>query len=76
MNSQNRVGLGLLMLAQNPVGALFALIAAIFLLIPIGLPLLAVFLLIKLLEVVLAKKPAATQRLEATNVVVMKREKW
>jgi hypothetical protein len=77
MNSRDRLGLGLLMMAQNPVGAILALIAGIFLLIPVGSVFLAVWLLIKLLEVLLAKKPAApAPQLEAPKILLMKEDKW
>jgi hypothetical protein len=76
MNSRDRLSLGLLMMAQNPVGAILALIAGIFLLIPVGSVFLAVWLLIKLLEVLLAKKPAAPQQLEAPKILSMKEDKW
>jgi hypothetical protein len=69
MNAGDRIGLAFLI---NPLAA----IAGIFLLIPLAIPFLAVFLLIKLLEVLLAKKPAAHQQLEAPKVVPIKESKW
>jgi hypothetical protein len=72
----NRLGLGLLLMVRNPVGTILFLIAGAFLLIPLAIPFLAVFLLIKLLEVLLAKKPAAHQQLEAPKVVPIKEGKW
>jgi hypothetical protein len=73
MNSRDRLGLGLLMMAQNPVGAL----VGIFLLIPLALPFLAVWLLIKLLEVLLVKKPAAPPpQLDAPRILLMKKDQW
>ena len=65
MNSRDGLLLGLLI---NPL----AVIAGIFLLIPLAIPFLAVFLLIKLLEVLLAKKPAAPRRLESPKIFFRK----
>jgi hypothetical protein len=69
MNSRDGLFLGLLI---NPL----AVIAGIFLLIPLVIPFLAVFLLIKLLEVLLAKKPAASRRLESPKIFFEKEGKW
>jgi hypothetical protein len=77
MNSRDRLALCFLMMAQNPLAAIFGLIAGIFLLIPLSIPFLAVYLLIKLLEVLLAKKPAAPPpQLEAPKIFLMKEDKW
>jgi uncharacterized membrane protein YphA (DoxX/SURF4 family) len=76
MNSRDRLALCFLMMAQNPLAAIFGLIAGIFLLIPLSIPFLAVFLLIKLLEVLLAKKPAASRRLESPKIFFEKEGKW
>jgi hypothetical protein len=69
MNSRDGLFLGLLI---NPL----AVIAGIFLLIPLAIPFLAVFLLIKLLELLLAKKPAASRRLESPKIFFEKEGKW
>jgi hypothetical protein len=70
MTPRDRLAVGLLI---NPVAA----IAGIFLLIPLAIPFLAVWLLIKLLEVLLAKKPAAPPpQLEAPKIFLMKEDKW
>jgi hypothetical protein len=70
MTPRDRIALGFLI---NPLAA----IAGIFLLIPLAIPFLAVFLLIKLLEVLLAKKPADPQRqLAAPKIFFMKEGKW
>jgi hypothetical protein len=72
----NRLGLGLLLMVRNPVGTILFLIAGVFLFIPLAIPFLAVYLLIKLLEVLLAKKPAAPPQLEARRLFPVRIDKW
>jgi hypothetical protein len=76
MTAQERIGLGLLMIARNPAALLF-LIPAMFLLLPLAMVFGCVWLLIKLLELVLAKKAASPKQLQEPPIVLpIKENKW
>jgi hypothetical protein len=76
MTAQERIALGLLMIARNPATLLF-LIPAMFLLLPLAAVFGCVWLLIKLAELAFARKPAPPKQLQERPIVFpFKENKW
>jgi hypothetical protein len=76
MSAQERITLGLVLIARNP-GSLLFIVPLFVLLIPVAMIFLFFYLLIKFLEIVLApKRMPPPKQIEAPPILLMKEKKW
>jgi hypothetical protein len=76
MSAQERITLGLVLIAQNP-GSLLFVVPLFVLLIPVAMIFLFFYLLIKFLEIVLApKRMPPPKQIEAPPILLMKEKQW